>query len=126
MIDWDDYINFTEDEFRCKCGCGRADMVPSYMYRLQRIRDVFRRPMVITSGHRCPKHDRAVGGAGVHSTGHAADIRVSGRDCFKLVNLAMVKGMTGIGVLQHGDHAGRFLHLDDLSGPTRPWVWSYK
>ena len=23
-INWDAYPNFTEDEFRCKCGCGRA------------------------------------------------------------------------------------------------------
>ena len=126
MIDFSDYANFSEDEFRCHCGCGQASMIPSFMFRLQRIRDVYRRPIVITSGHRCPAHDRAVGGAGVHPTGHAADIRVSGGDCFALVGLALAKGMTGIGLKQHGDHVQRFIHLDDTSGPTRPWIWTYK
>ena len=34
MIDWNDYPNFTEKEFLCQCGCGRADMDQDFMDRL--------------------------------------------------------------------------------------------
>ena len=129
-IDWDDYAHFEEDEFRCRgvdCCGGLALMTPSFVFRLQRIRDVYRRPMVVTSGYRCAVHNMKVGGAvGVHPSGHAVDLAVWGRDAFALQMLAASKGITGIGVKQHGPKSGRFLHLDDLSNETRPWIWSYK
>ncbi len=125
MIDWSVFEHFEEAEFLCRCGCGRADMQQAFMVRLQQIRISFRRAMVVTSGFRCPEHDRAVSGAGVHPTGRAADIAVSGRDSFRLLDLAIGKGMTGIGLKQHGPHDERWMHLDDTSGATRPWVWSY-
>lgn len=126
MINWSNFANFSEAEFTCRCGCGQADMKVSFMARLQRVRDAYRRPMVITGGFRCQEHDAAIGGAGVHPKGRAADISVSGRDCFAMIDLAISKGMTGIGLKQHGTHVTRFAHLDDLSGPTRPWFWTYR
>ncbi len=103
-------------------------MVPSFMFRLQRVRDAYRRPMIITSGFRCPEHNARVspktGRDGPHTTGHAADIAARGRDVFALVDLGIAKGMTGIGLLQQGNYA-RYCHLDDLSGETRPWIWTY-
>ncbi len=125
MIDWSIYANFTEAEMRCKCGCGRADMDPDFMNHLQRVRDAYGRPMPITSGYRCPEHDRAIGGAGVHPTGRAADTAVSGEDTYHLLKTALVMGMRGIGQKQHGPYASRFMHLDDLDGPMRPRVWTY-
>ncbi len=124
MIDFDDYPNFTEDEMRCKCGCGLATMIPSFMARLQRIRNSYG-PMRVSSAFRCPSHDRAVRGAGVHPTGRAADIKVAGLDNFRLIDLAISNGCTGIGLRQHGDRAKRFIHLDDTSGASRPIFWSY-
>ncbi len=126
MTDFSAYANFTESEMRCRCGCGRADMDPDFMARLQGVRDAFKRPMVVTSGFRCPEHDRAVGGAGVHPTGHAADIAVSGEPAFRLLTVAVVLDMRGIGQKQHGPYGGRFLHLDDLGGPMRPRTWTYR
>lgn len=128
MIDWSDYKNFTEAEFLCHCGCGRADQSPSFMARLQRVRQVYGRPMIVTSGFRCPTHNARVspktGLDGPHTTGHAVDIAARGGDVFALVGLAMSQGMTGIGLLQAGNYA-RYCHLDDLSGATRPWIWTY-
>ncbi len=126
MTDWFDYANFSESEMRCKCGCGRADMDPDFMALLQGARDAYRRPMVVNSGFRCPEYDKAVGGAGAHPTGRAADISVTGEDTHSLLTVALVLGMRGIGLKQHGPHKWRFMHLDDLDGPTRPWVWTYK
>ena len=123
MIDWSDYPNFTEAEMRCKCDCGRADMDPAFMAALQRVREAYGRPMRVTSGFRCKDYDKRVGGAGVHPTGQAADIAVSGEDAHALLTVAI--GMRGIGLKQHGPHVSRFLHMDMTDGPMRPRIWSY-
>ncbi len=123
MIDWSDSPNFTEAEMRCHCGCGRADMTPDFMATLQRARTLYDKPMGITSGFRCPAYDKRIGGAGVHPTGQAADIAVSGENVYHLLSAAMA--MRGIGLKQHGPHARRFIHLDTTYGPMRPRIWTY-
>ena len=120
-MNWSDYPNFTEAEFRCR-HCGKQEMKPEFMGRLQALRDVYKRPMSITSGYRCPDHplEKAKTEPGVHSTGLACDVGVQGADAHELLRLAMHLGFTGIGVQQKG--AGRFIHLDLRAAPT---VWSY-
>ncbi|KKK52673.1 hypothetical protein LCGC14_3102540 [marine sediment metagenome] len=132
MIDWSDYPNFTEAEMRCKgfakglCSCGgQADMKPSFMMTLQRVRNAFGRPMVVNSGFRCPDYDKFLGGAGIHPKGRAADIRVSGENAYHLLGCAYAMDVWGIGLKQHGPWPGRFMHLDTMSGPKRPRIWSY-
>lgn len=72
-----DTTNFHLIEFRCHC-CGAGDDVVSQelLDALQRLRDLWGRPMALTNGYRCPKHNAAVGGAphSSHMTGEAADI----------------------------------------------------
>lgn len=48
--------------------------------RLQVVRDLLARPIVIHSGYRSPQHNQHVGGAqnSLHTTGLAADISVPG------------------------------------------------
>jgi uncharacterized protein YcbK (DUF882 family) len=123
MIDWSDYPNFTEAEMRCHCGCGQGDMDPTFMAALQRVRNAFGRPMSVTSGFRCKDYDKRIGGAGVHPTGQAADIAISGENVYHLLSAAIT--MRGIGLKQHGAHATRFIHLDMTDGPMRPRIWSY-
>ena len=123
MIDWSDYRNFTRGEFVCHCGCGQADMDPAFMMALQRVRDAFGRPMRITSGFRCPDYDKRISGAGVHPTGQAADIAVSGENAHLLLSAAI--GMRGIGLKQHGPHIRRFMHFDMTDGSMRPRIWTY-
>ncbi len=123
VIDWSDYQNFTEAEMRCHCGCGGADMSADFMFALQRVRRLYGKPMPVTSGFRCSDYDKRIGGAGVHPTGQAVDIAVSGENIWHLLNAAIA--MRGIGLLQHGPHAKRFMHLDTTDGPTRPRVWTY-
>lgn len=125
MIDWSDYPNFTEDEMRCKCGCGQANMKPDFMYSLQKVRVLFGQPMPITSGFRCEAYNKRIGGAaGVHPTGQAADIWISGAAVYHLLAIA-IEQMRGIGLKQHGPHASRFMHLDTIYGPMRPRIWTY-
>ena len=54
--------NFTLAELRCKCGCGQATFHPGFLASLQALRDELGRPMTPTSGARCLKHNKAVGG----------------------------------------------------------------
>lgn len=48
--------------------------------RLQVIRDVLNKPIIINSGYRSPEYNKSVGGAknSCHIKGMAADIRISG------------------------------------------------
>lgn len=120
--------NFSKAELLCKCGCG---MLPAqdFMDKVQQVRDVFEKPLLVTSAARCPVHNAVVsktGSTGPHTTGRAIDLAVSGADALRLVEIALEQGFTGIGVNQKG--ASRFIHLDDLSfapGRPRPFIWSY-
>ena len=121
--------NFTPQEFACR-GTGRLLIVPAYMDKLQRLRTMYGRPLVVTSGYRAPEHNRVVSSTGYngpHTSGRACDIAIFGGDALALVELALAYGMTGIGIKQHGPHASRFIHLDDLTPPDfpRPMIWSY-
>ena len=122
--DWSVYPHFSRGEFACRCGCGQAAMQTDFMGRLQTIRMIWGKPMIITSGYRCANHpserNKAQPGTGTHSQGIAADIGISGADAISLLRLALDANFTGIGVNQKG--AGRFLHLDTREHPA---IWSY-
>ena len=122
MTDWSVYKHFSRGEFACKCGCGRADMKPLFLGRLQALRMIWGKPMHITSGYRCPDHpvEKAKANPGTHAQGIAADIGISGADAVTLLRLALDANFTGIGVQQKGN--GRFLHLDIREHPA---IWSY-
>lgn len=127
MIDWSKYPNFSEPEFRCG-HTGIAKMNPDFMERLQKLREMYGLPMVVSSGYRHETHpiEAAKKEPGAHASGRACDIAVSGANALELVYLALECGFTGIGVQQKG--SGRFIHLDDLpskKGRPRPWLWSY-
>jgi len=127
MIDFDDYANFSEDEFRCKCGCGGVDMTKSFMDKLQATRTALGFGLTISSGYRCVAHDKAERGKGEHTLGDAADIKIYGEQAFKLLSVAPLKGFNRIGLKQHGLFPFRFIHLGctiNKKYPS-PWIWSY-
>ena len=119
---------FSEHEFGCR-HCGKSLMQPIFMDRLFELRQRYNAPMMISSGYRCEEHPKEAGksdGPGVHTTGRAADVLVTGRDAFRLVQVALQVGFTGLGVQQKG--ASRFIHLDDVPDGlrvVRPMIWSY-
>ena len=93
--------NFTVAEFACK-DCSDPVFVDSSLAALlQKIRDHFGRPVVITSGYRTAAHNRSVGGAAYsqHLYGRAADIRVQGIPVEQLAAYAetCLPGTGGIG-----------------------------
>ena len=54
--------NFTEDELKCRCGCGRLNYDNEFLIRVQAYRYMLKRPMTVTSPCRCIKHNANVGG----------------------------------------------------------------
>ena len=111
----------------CPC-CGDRGMNTEFLNTLDSIRAEYGQPMIVSSGYRCATYNAkmsSTGFCGPHTTGRAIDIKVFGEDAIKLIRIALNKGMTGVGVKQHGPHNKRFVHLDDLSNGIRPWIWSY-
>ena len=98
------------------------------MDKMQRLREDYGKPMIVTSWYRSPKYNSMVsttGKFGPHTTGRAVDINVYGKDAYDLLHLALLHGFTGVGLKQNGPLESRFIHLDDLTEGTRPWIWSY-
>ena len=120
-MNWD-FKYFTEDEFKCH-HCGLARMDHDFVEKLDTVRGIVGFPFKVSSGYRCPDHNKAVshtGEAGPHTTGKAADILLSGPKAREFLTIA-VKFFPGIGVQQKGPHTSRFIHVDDLE----PRLWSY-
>ena len=132
-IDWSLYSNFSEAEFKCSA-TGLCKMNPDCLECLQVLRDVYGKPMKITSGYRCPlEHPNEMHKAlaGSHAYGVAVDVAVCYRDAYDLLACAIeLNYFTGIGISQKGNATTRFIHLDTattelLGGAPRPTVWSY-
>ena len=123
--------HFSQAEMTCR-GTGKCEMDEEFMELLERIRMEYGKGMIVTSGFRAPRYNQTIspktGKTGPHTTGRAADILVAGPDAYALMQIAQSLGATGIGISQRGDHAKRFIHIDNLgadyAGP-RPFVWSY-
>lgn len=72
--------HFKPSEFTCKCGrCGGGfeRVSPVLLDMLDSAREAAGIPFVISSGFRCPAHNKTVGGVAdsAHTRGYAADIR---------------------------------------------------
>lgn len=80
-----DFKNFNYGEFKCKCGgkyCNGYPVAFSYdlASNLQKIRNHFGKPLVITSPLRCNQHNKNSGGVSnsKHLKGWAVDFYISG------------------------------------------------
>jgi zinc D-Ala-D-Ala carboxypeptidase len=119
---------FSDKEMACQhCGALKTD--PDFMDALDSLREAYGKPLIVTSGYRCPEHpiEAKKARAGAHTTGKAVDLAVDRGDAYELLKLAIATGkFTGIGIQQKG--SGRFIHLDICEEPEmspRPTIWSY-
>ena len=107
--------NFNSLEFDCHgSGCCSETIInPKLVEYVQKIRDHFGKSITVTSGYRCPIHNKRIGGAtgSRHSKGDAADIVVSGVAPREVAKYAESIGIKGIG-LYETNADGHFTHID--------------
>ena len=75
---WDDIKHFKKSEFTCKCGCGLNNIQIEVVKIADEVREHFGSPAIVTSGTRCKKHNKEVGGVSNsrHLQGKAIDMYV--------------------------------------------------
>ena len=112
--------HFRAEELACPCGtCGRLVVHWALVELLQRMRWRLGRPLLVTSGYRCPAHNAAVGGtpSSLHLCGMAADLQCTGLTPEMLAHVAVECGAGGTG------RYPRHLHVD--VGARRQWKSTY-
>lgn len=84
------YFNY--GEFTCHCGCGYNTIDIRLVKILDDIRKRFGKPAIITSGVRCEKHNREVGGVqgSWHTKRKAADFYINGISSKELNNYCSI------------------------------------
>ena len=103
---------FKPDEFRCPC-CYQEKMDVEFIWRLNELRERFGLPLRITSGYRCVKYNRAIGGAkdSYHQQGRAADIMCHGSEYrHSLLRYIFLMQFGGIGVYKRHIHVDFRMH----------------
>jgi zinc D-Ala-D-Ala carboxypeptidase len=114
---------FKLDEFYCKCGkCEPHTPSPTILFMLNEARSLAGIPFIISSGLRCPQHNRAVGGTldSEHISGEGVDIAVSSAwERFKILEALMKAGFQRIGV------GKTFIHAGVSVNKPRPVIWTY-
>ena len=112
--------NFSVYEFACSCGCGYDDIDLKLVEKLQCLRDLVGKPVVVTSGCRCHDYNRHIGGviSSPHLEGLAADIQVEG---MTPVTLAIIANR--IQYIRIGIYPATHLHIDiKPANPSQYWI----
>ena len=107
--------NFQLREFQCKDGSYQVVLKRDLLEKLQQLRDLAGKPVIITSGYRNPAYNQKVGGSPTsrHLRGEAADIQIPGLSPQQVTDLAEKVGFNGIGVYE------TFTHVDVREVATR-------
>lgn len=115
-------------EFACRCGCGFIDPHPCLVVGLEEIRSAAGVPIWISSGCRCPEHNREEGGAPFsfhlpqqNGYGFAADWFLEGLNLREMVWFAeKSRFFAGGGIGAYYDAGKIWVHTDvRLAGPVR-------
>lgn len=98
--------HFLAQEFRCR-HCGELKINMELIIKLEELRAAIGgKPIVVTSGYRCPEHNRKVGGVAdsQHLYGNAADIYVNGMSPRALAEYARGVGFSYVKVYRGWIH----------------------
>ncbi len=86
---WDTVKYFSPGEFSCKCGCGCDTQPDPRLLRLaDTVRAHFDAPCIVSSGIRCQKHNKTVGGVANsrHLSGKAMDFQIQGKTAIETLS----------------------------------------
>lgn len=122
--------NFNPEEdvkLCCTCGedgCDKRSVKLMLLNRLQRVRDDYGLPMIITSGGRCPLHknEKHRSAPADHQKGLGVDIQITGQAMAnKLIAYAATHGFNAFGTsLKLG-----FVHLGYRPENNKITTWEY-
>ena len=115
MAEWR-WPNFTPQEMASKRE-GELLIDEGAMDKLQKLRNILGKPLLITSAYRSAAHNKAVGGAthSQHRLGKAFDVVMTNQDPTHFESVAKAVGFTGFGHYPKSN----FMHID--TGPARRW-----
>ena len=109
--------HFSDKELSCQCGCGFNITDKDFLNKLELAREIADIPFKITSGARCNKHNKEVGGVddSAHTKGLAVDIAFKdSHACYVILWSLYQAGFKRIGI----NFAKSFIHCDvDESKP---------
>ena len=116
---WNNVEHFKKSEFACKCGCGFDEVDLNLVKLLEDIREHFgEKPLYISSGCRCAKHNKEVGGVqgSRHVLGKASDIYIQGISTQDLLNYC--KQLVAVGKARYtytnSSNMNGVVHIDIL------------
>lgn len=122
---WKLIKHFQPWEFQCKCGKCKRDIKEIMDFRVvitaDNLRQMINKPIIVTSGFRCPQHNRFMNPPGAahsfHMSGMALDLYPVGYDIFQFYKLASnFKHINGIGRYKN------FVHIDCRYGNKSVWA----
>lgn len=103
--------NFVKEDFTCRCGCGRYNMDDNFLVRYQAFRLIHGKPLTVTCGGRCIKHNKDEGGVSTSlhiCEGKPATAADTTGDCAKIYHDACISGLFNE-VIWYKDK--KFVHL---------------
>jgi len=111
----------------CKCGCG-LDIDPRLNFILESLSRFFRentgKSIVVTSGARCPAHNKKVGGvaSSAHVSGLAVDVAFANSyECYLINQYLYQIGIQRIGL----NFEKSFIHFDIDDTKPKPVYFKY-
>lgn len=100
------------------------NMLDLIYFCLQPIRDKIGKPMIITSGYRCPQVNKLVGGAAnsQHTKGQAADFTIKGMTPAQIIFQISVMGIEYDQLINEYD---KWVHISFNKGNNRKQLLKY-
>lgn len=113
---------FKDSEIRCKCGCGYVVRNIKLLGLANVTRELYGKPLIVSSWCRCENHNRAEGGKShsAHLTGEAIDfICLNSADRMMLLSVLLSVGFQRIGISK------TFIHADISDTLPQNVIWVY-
>ena len=119
--------NFSKWEFKCQCGCGICNVGIDHINKLQTARTIANIRFKISSGCRCPMHNKLEGGKfnSDHITTETIQCQgtdiycYSSSDRFRIIEAAILAKFRRIGISKN------FIHLGTNLENPQEVIWLY-
>ena len=115
------YFNYSEFDSPDELGSGKH-MDYELLQMIDKAREIYGKPMIVTSGFRTKSHNEKVGGVDTssHLKGLAIDVAcIRSKDRFKMLTALLEVGFNRIGV------ASAFIHVDVDKNKSQNVIWTY-